>query len=68
MQPTSLPAVPDAIQSAVAFDECKVCGNRVAWVDATKTKGGHVGGSWIHLHLPTSMHVAVPLHGRTAKS
>jgi predicted small secreted protein len=57
----AIPTVPDAIRTAVAFDECKVCSNRVAWVDATKGKNGPVGGSWIHLHLPMSTHVAVPL-------
>lgn len=66
MPTTSVPIVGDAIKNAVAFDECKVCENRIAWVDANKSPGGgFTGGSWIHVHLPESVHVAVPLKGRT---
>lgn len=65
MPTTSVPIVGDAIRNAVAFDECKVCGNRIAWVDAHKTAEGYTGGSWIHVHLPEKIHVARPKNGGT---
>lgn len=48
--------VHEAIAKALAFDRCVTCGLQLALVDAKKVKGEIVGGQWVHLHLPDSVH------------
>lgn len=50
-----------AIAKALAFDECSTCGNQLALVDSKKTEDGEFrGGSWVHLHMPDSVHAPSP--------
>lgn len=49
----------NAIESALAFDDCVTCGERIAYVDGQRDKDDRIiGGSIVHVELSPTVHPA----------
>jgi hypothetical protein len=48
---------------ALRMANCGICDAAIAHVDGDIIKGEYVGGQWVHVELPASVHPALPAKG-----